>query len=102
MPTKKTLITKLSLDVTGMSDEQIEVISQLHRVTFAPAGFHDVSFEIAQINEEDTLAKWLQRISSEFKANDAPGIRIESQGEILQFPVNDDVLTERSDERPRD
>lgn len=81
---KKTLITKLSLDVTGMSDEQIEAIAQFHRVTFAPVGFKDISFEITQQNEEDTFAKWMQRINAEFKANDAP--------------------TEKSDEqqRPRD
>lgn len=100
-PMKKTLITKLSLDVTGMSDEQIKAITEFHRVTFMPAGFKDVNFEITQENEEDTLAKWLQRINAEFQANDAPSVRIESNGEILQFPVND-APAEKNDERPGD
>lgn len=83
MPTtKKTLITKLSLDVTGMSDEQIKAISEFHRVTFVPAGFKDISFEITQENEENMLAKWMQSIHDEFMANDA--------------------APERSDERPGD
>lgn len=80
MPTiKKTLITKLSLDVTGMSDEQIEAIAQFHRVTFAPVGFKDIAFEIAQQNEEDTFAKWMQSIRNEFMANDVPAEKSDEQ-----------------------
>lgn len=81
---KRTLITKLSTDVTLFTDEQIEAYRAFMKVCFAPAGFKDVSFEITQENEENALARWLQRISAEFQANDVP--------------------TEKSDEqqRPRD
>ena len=71
---KKTLITKLTMDLADASDAQVEAIKLFMRVSFAPAGFKDISFEI--VEEQDTtladqVAKLLQSVRSEFKDNDA-------------------------------
>lgn len=79
---KRTLITKLSTDITDFNEEQIKAYSDFLRASFASGGFSDISFEITQENREDMLAKWLRSIRDEFQANDAPA--------------------EKSDDKPRD
>ena len=77
--TKKTLITKLTMDVADASDAQIEAMKLFmrvsFRVSFAPAGFKDISFEVVEEQDAtlaDQVAKLLQSVRSEFLANDLP------------------------------
>lgn len=98
---KKTLITKLSQDISELNDDVVEAIKQFMRASFGPANFKAIDFEVVEENEEDILTKLLRSVRSEFKLSDEAGMRIESQGEILQFPVKD-APGEGSDGRPRD
>ena len=100
---KKTLITKLSNDITAFSAEQIEAYKAFMQASFAPV-FSDVSFEIAQTNEEDTLATWMQRINAEFKANDEQSQKPLKGlfGQILEDLFDQRINGKDSDERPRD
>lgn len=82
----KTLITKLSTDVTAFSAEQIDAYKAFMKASFAPGGFSSIDFEVVEANDAPSLtgllARLMQTVQSEFKANDTPG--------------------EDSDERPRD
>lgn len=72
---KKTLITKLSLDCAEASEAQIEVMKTFLRVSFAPAGFTAIDFEIVEETEQtlaDQVERLLQSVRSEFRENDAP------------------------------
>lgn len=100
---KRTLITKLFTDITDFNEEQVKAYSEFLKASFMPGGFKDISFEITQENEEDLFTRLLRGVRSEFLVNDKDGIRIESNGEVLNFNVND-APAEKSDEqqRPRD
>lgn len=62
----KTLITKLPMDVSLLSDVQIEAIKALYQVSFAPT-FPDVNFELLIDDEEERSLDLYQHIQKEFK-----------------------------------
>jgi hypothetical protein len=96
---KKTLITKLSLDMTLANDEQIEAMKSFMRASFAQSGM-DIDFEVRTEGTENPLDRWLELIRGEFNAADAPSddqveenddgvetvIRVDSAGKIIEFP----------------
>ena len=98
---KKTLITKLSTNVTDFSTEQIDAYKAFMKASFAPGGFSAIDFEVVEESKEslsDFFATLMRSVQSEFKASDAaPRIRFESNGEVLGFDVN-----KVDDERPCD
>jgi hypothetical protein len=55
--TKKTLVVKIFHDITGMSNEQLELLKEAIRVQSAMQGFREeqIDFETQYSNEERTL-----------------------------------------------
>ncbi len=102
---KKTLITKLSLDMTLATDAQIEAMKAFMQASFAPSGM-DIDFEVTTENTETALDRWLDLIHSEFNAADAPGevaedgvetvIRVD-HGRIIDFPGRDEASSGHSE-----
>jgi len=73
MSTKKTLVVKISTDVTGKSDILIEMHKSLIRQSLIEGGMEneDISFEVLVSNEETALASMLKAVQSEFQAASA-------------------------------
>ncbi len=68
--TKKTLVAKLSFDVTNKSDTLIELTKAVIHQTFIEGGMEarDINFEVLATNEEDRVASMFKAVQNEFKA----------------------------------
>jgi len=67
---KRTLVTKLSSNVSYMREAQITAVKQFWSATFGPM-FDDVSFELIEEDEESQVKRMLHRVQQEFKVADA-------------------------------
>lgn len=69
----KTLITKLSTDVTMFTTEQIDAYKAFMKASFAPGGFNGIDFEVVEDPSPalpDVLARLLQSVRDEFRGSD--------------------------------
>ena len=66
---KRTLIIKLSQDITGHNPDQIEAMKAYWRATMAEVGL-DLSFEVTEEDEESQVRRLLRLVRSEFRAAD--------------------------------
>ena len=63
---KKTLIIKLSTDVSGANDGMIEAYKTFWHAALAPIGL-EMSYEVVEEHEESTAQRLLSLVRSEFR-----------------------------------
>ncbi len=94
MNTKKILVTKISQDVSGMSDTVIELSKALLRQQGIDNGLTEdqIDFEVLYSNEEDRVTSMLKAVQSEFKAaSTALELSRASEEEIAEAEKSDGI-----------
>lgn len=85
--TKKTLVVKLSYDVTGTDNAALELIKMAMRVQCMAQGIKEdqIDFELLYSNEENRVLQLLQSVRSEFKVSDAEIAEAEKSDGYQEF-----------------